>query len=222
MTTLPVLPTTPAQLIHGVANQLMVHLPFERDARIVMDPAIERLVSADERKMGDLAAIENQPTADAMRAFLVEVKKDFNCIEAARTLVKEPFLKICQMIDEAARGPKERLQAIIDDGKEQQRVWIAAEEARRVAEEARRRTAEMVATKTTSLRPTAAIIAPVLHETIDAPLTTRSDVEITDYDQIPPEYWMIDMVRLRHDMLTLHKTVPGARVVTGQDVVVRK
>jgi hypothetical protein len=220
MTTLPALPTTPAQLIHGVATQLMVHLPFERDARIVMDPAIERLVSADERKMGALAAIENQQTADTMRKFLVEVKKDFNCIEAARTLVKEPFLTICQMIDDAARGPKERLQAIIDDGKEQQRVWIAAEEARRVAEETRRRAAETVATKASS-RPTAAIIAPVLHETIDAPLTTRSDVEITDYDQIPPEYWMIDMVKLRHDMLTLHKAVPGARVVTGQDVVVR-
>jgi len=214
------LPTIPAELIHGAANQLMVHLPFERQARIVMDPAIERLISADERKMGELPAVENQSTADTMRNFLVEVKKDFNCIEAARTLVKEPFLTICRMIDEAARGPKERLQAIMDDGKEQQRVWIAAEEARRAAEETRRRAAESVATKA-STRPTAAIIAPVLNETIDAPLTTRSDIEITDYEQIPAEYWVVDMVKLRHDLLTLHKTVPGARVVTGQDVVVR-
>lgn len=216
---LPV-PTIPAELIHGVDNQLMVHLPFERQARIVIDPAVERLVSADERKMGSLAAIDNQPTADAMRAFLLEVKKDFNVVEAARTLVKEPFLTICQMIDDAARGPKERLQAILDDGKEQQRVWIAAEQQRRDREEAARRVAETVATKASS-RPTPAIIAPVLHETIDAPLTTRSDIEITDYEQIPAEYWVVDMVKLRHDLLTLHKTVPGARVVTGQDVVVR-
>jgi hypothetical protein len=214
------LPTTPAELITTVADQLAVHLPFERSARIILDPAVERLVSNAEHQMGALPAVMDQASADGMRRFLVVVKKDFNIIEAARELIKAPFLDICRQIDAAAKLPKDRLQAIMDDGKEQQRLWIAAEEARRAREEQARRAAEVTATAASS-RPTAAIIAPVLHETIDAPLTSRSDVQITDYDQIPAEYWVIDMVRLRHDMLTLKKTVPGATVVTAQDVVVR-
>jgi hypothetical protein len=214
------LPTTPAELITTVADQLAVHLPFERNARIILDPAVERLVSNAERQMGALPAVTDQASADGMRRFLVVVKKDFNIIEAARELIKAPFLDICRQIDAAAKLPKDRLQAIMDDGKEQQRLWIAAEEARRAREEQARRAAEVTATAA-STRPTQAIIAPVLHETIDAPLTSRSDVQITDYDQIPAEYWMLDMGKLRHDMLTLKKTVPGATVVTVQDVVVR-
>jgi|GEM_PF-6867670 hypothetical protein len=219
-TTLPALPTKPAELITTVENQLSVHLPYERQAKIVLDPAVERIVAYAEQRMGDLPPITNQPTADGVRAMAAEAKKDYNAIEAAREFIKAPFLDICRQIDKAAAAPKERLQAIIDECKNQTRDWIAAEEARRVREEQQRRAAEVVATKASS-RPTPAIIAPVLHETIDAALTTRSDVEITNYEDIPAEYWIVDMTRLRYDMLTLKKPVPGARVVTGQDVVAR-
>jgi hypothetical protein len=214
------LPAKPAELITTVENQLAVHLPYERQTRVVLDGAVERIVAYAEKRMGDLPVITNQPSADAVRKLALEVKKDFNAIEIARELIKAPFLEICRLIDAAAKPPKDRLQCIIDDCKEQQRVWIAAEETRRAKEELDRRAAETKAS-VASPRPTLAIIAPVLHETIDAPLTTRSDVSITNYEEIPAEYWIVDMVKLRHDMLVLKKTVPGAVVVTGQDVVVR-
>jgi ribosome-binding ATPase YchF (GTP1/OBG family) len=219
-TTVPSLPTTPAELITTVANQLMVHLPYERQAKIVLDPAVERVVAYNEQRMSDLPPITNQTSADAVRKLTAGAKKDYNAIESARQLIKAPFLEICNQIDKAAAAPKERLQAVIDECKNQTRDWIAAEEARRAKEEEQRRAAEVVATKASS-RPTPAIIAPVLHETIDAALTTRSEVEITNYEEIPPEYWIVDMQKLRYDLLTLKKTVPGARVVVGQDVVAR-
>ncbi len=181
----------------------------------------EMVAKVDQREQAliDAPAITDPTTLTAVRKVVKDAKTLWNDIEASRQMVKAPYLDACTKIDAAARPLLARLQAIIDEGKNQQGEYIIERDRLLAEEEANRKLAEIAAMQDTS-RPTAPLIAPSLPSPIDAPLQSRPRVEVVDPVQLPREYLMPNYALITADALA-GKAIPGV-VVHRESIIVAR
>ena len=201
-------------------RDVVVHVPQIPQFAVVAKEEV--LGRVDERVQALIAApeITDQTTLNEVRAVVKSAKALWNEIEASRQTVKAPYLDACAKIDAAARPLLNRLQEVMDEGKNQQGQYLIARDRQIAADEAARRLAEIEAMKDTS-RLTAPLIAPTLPSPIAAPLQKSPRAVVVDAKLVPDEYWVIDQAKINYDALVLKKTIPGVEVKDESIVAAR-
>lgn len=189
--------------IRGVA----VPTPEAPRYAIVAAESVVAQVAARTQALIDAPEIKDQQSMNAVRAVVKETKKVWNIVDAERQRVKAPFLEACRRIDAAAKPLLDELQAVMNEGKHQEGLYLIERDRQLALEDEQRRLAELEAMKDTS-RPTAPLIAPTLPAPLDAPLSTFKEVTIVNPALVPDEYWVIDRARVEADARA-GKTIPG-------------
>ncbi len=184
-------------------------------AAIVLSGQLKRGIDTLYHQMGALPAITNQQTFDLVRAVVKDASTMRRHVEASRQSAKRPFLDIGSAIDAVARPFIERLDALIKEGKDQERDYLIEEQRRRDEAERARQAAEALALQDTS-RPTAPLVPVVVLNEVTAPLQTRNEVVVVD----ELKYLMLDMVKIRREALE-GVVIPGVEVRRITDVVAR-
>lgn len=214
----PMLPAIPTQAESVLYPDAVIATPAPSTA-LVVSGQLKQAIDGLYERMGNLPAIVDQVTFDAVRDLVRDANTMRKHVETSRQLAKRPFLDIGNTIDATAKPFLERLDVLIVEGKNQERHFLA-ERDRLIAEaNERQRLLELEAQKDTS-RPTAPLMAVAMPAVINAALATRPEVVIVNVALIPREYLVPDMVRIRADALA-GKPIAGIEVRRVTDVVAR-
>lgn len=189
------------------------------EVTVVADSNLVAQVTSMVQRLGDAPAITDQTSFDVVRAIVRDAKKTHNTIEAARVLAKAPFKGVCDKIDAMARTLFDQLNAVMTEGKSQEADFLI-ERDRQIAKEAEDRRIAEAAAMVDNDRPTAPIIAPVLHAPVVAPLQSRKVVTVVSPELLPREYLVPDMVRINTDALA-GKIIPGVSVTSVSTISAR-
>lgn len=202
-------------------NQDLILQPPKIGPTVILSGAVIAQVATLEERMIALPTITDQASADAVGAVMKEANRLLREIDAQRYNAKRPWAEVANAIDAAARPVTQRLDAIKTEAKlqteqfihEQNQIRLRAAEAARIAQ----------ATAEAALKADPAAVpqlqVTVLPQQIQLPTQERSEVEVYDMTQIPDEYWVLDMVKLRKAVLQDGLTVPGARITKVTRVV---
>ena len=186
---------------------------------LVVSGQLKQSINTLYRRMDLLPTITDQGSFDLMRDLVKDASNLRKHVEASRQIAKKPFLDIGRKIDEAARPFIENLDALITEGKHQETEFLIAEQKRNAEAEAARAAAEAEALKDTS-RPTPPLVPVVLFTPTQAPLQSRSKVNIVNEALLPREYLVPFIQKINADALA-GKVIPGVEVVMETSVVAR-
>lgn len=199
-------------------NDIIIPTKLPETSLVVPGILYQQIVALHQR-MTEHVDISDDASFQSMRKLVKDASALKKKIEVARQLAKDPYWKTGQAIDMAANAIMNLIEIVVNEGKAQETFFLV-EQDRKKAEEAKR-VADMEATaKLDTSRPTAPLTIPVHFEVIDAPISKRKVVKITDYTLIPRDYWIVDMKRLEADVLD-GAVVPGTVIEFEQQVVAR-
>ncbi len=170
-------------------------------------------------RMGEHPDIVDKATFDSMRSLVRDASKLKGEIETCRQRAKEPFLRVGQSIDQAAGKYTSQIEEVITEGKRQEAAFLT-ERDRKIAEDQRRHAlAEAAAQKDVS-RPTPPLTAVLATEAIDAPISKRKKVVVTNPALLPAKYWMINMELVTAETLA-GEIIPGVELQYEQVLAAR-
>jgi hypothetical protein len=181
-----------------MANDIILS-PQPMAPSVVVQGEVIARVSALCESLIAAPAITDQASLDQVRAIMKGASKLVSDVDVQRSLAKQPWAAVATAIDDAARPIKDQLKAVVEECKEQIRVFLAEQD--RIRAEAAKAQAIATAAAAASL---AAGHAPVMAvtiqpQTIVAP--TRKDYEwvVLDRSLIPAEYFDIAWDRINWD-----------------------
>ncbi len=188
----------------------IVHLPELPSSVQVADPTIVAATCDLVSKVSEFPAIQNDAMCIDARTLMNQAGALSKAVAAAKAKVRKPLADVVKEIDAAVKPLLDSLDGAVALLKIRLEAYRVEQEAR---EAARLAALDIGDGRTVPLDLEAP--APVA-----IPTRTYRDVVITDERLVPDEYWVIDMARVREDVLA-GIAIPGTAIKTTKDVVNR-
>lgn len=187
---------------------------------VVVQGAVIAQVSALCESLGNAPAITDQDSMNAVRAIMTSARKLATEVDSQRSLAKQPWAAVTTAIDNAARPIKDQLEAVVEECKEQIRVFLAEQDRIRRKAEEERKAAEAAAAAALAAGQTPVLVATVQPQTIVAPTRKAYEWVVVDRSKIPEHYFDIAWDRVNFDWKD-DKPIPGIEKRERTDVVAR-
>lgn len=160
--------------------------------------------------------ITDQASMDLVRAIAAKANTLLKQIEAERKMAQKPFDQVIQAIRAAAKPVTERLEEVVAECKAQIAAALAEQEAAARKAEAERLAALAAAKNDPSQVPVVALPT----QQLTAATQSRKEVVVVDPNQVPDQYWVLDMAKIKADALA-GVVIPGVEVREVRVVVAK-
>lgn len=197
-------------------SDIILHPITVPNRAVVLRAEIVQQVDALVAELEAAPPITDQASMDQVRGVLTKASALLKQIETERKAAQKPFDQVIQAIRSAAKPVTERLEAVVAECKMQIATALAQQEAAARKAEAERLAA--LAASNSGLPQVPVVALPT--QLLEAATQTRKEVVVVDASQVPDQYWVLDMAKIKADALA-GAVIPGVEVREVRIVVAR-
>lgn len=197
-------------------SDIILHPITVPNRAVVLRAEIVQQVDALVAELEAAPPITDQASMDQVRGVLTKASALLKQIETERKAAQKPFDQVIQAIRSAAKPVTERLEAVVAECKTQIATALAQQEAAARKAEAERLAA--LAASNSGLPQVPVVALPT--QLLEAATQTRKEVVVVDASQVPDQYWVLDMAKIKADALA-GAVIPGVEVREVRIVVAR-